>query len=80
MPPKLSAQERVGVALGDEPLDLLEERPPERRAGDEHLPAGLDAHAGVDEELGELTIPGICHAREYIRRTYCFVKSEPCPA
>ena len=48
------------------------------RAGDEHLPAGLHAEARVDEELGELAIPGICH-RANIRRTYCFVKYEPCP-
>ena len=44
--------------------DLLEQRPPERRADDEHLPAGLDADAGVDEQLGELAISRVGHARE----------------
>ena len=46
---------------------------PGTAADDEHLPAGLDADARVDEQLGELTISRVSHC-ENIRRTYCFVK------
>ena len=48
-----------------------------RRPADEHLPAGLHADAGVDEELGESTISRVCHGGEY--KTYVlFCKVKPC--
>ena len=58
---KRDAQERVRVALGDDAHDLLEQRSSRRRAHDEDLPAGLDADARVDEQLGELTISRVGH-------------------
>ena len=71
------AKQRVRIALGDELDDLLDERTRRQRSHDEHLPAGLDADARVDEELGELTISGIRHGEEY--KTYVlFCKVRPC--
>ena len=63
VPAEPDADERIGVALGDDADDLLDERASRRRADDEHLPAGLDVDARVDEELGELTISRVSHAR-----------------
>ena len=75
-PAEPDAEQGVGVPLGDDMDDLFDERAARRRADDEHLPAGLDADARVDEELGELTISGVSHAQQY--KTYvlfCKVRS-----
>jgi len=58
------AQERVRVELADAADDLFEQRTSDGRADDEDLPAGLHSDARVDEELGELTISGVCHGGE----------------
>ena len=72
------AQQRIGVAFRDQPDELLEERAAGWRADDEHLPAGLDADARVDEQLGQLTGPsGQACAGQY--KTYVlFCKVSSC--
>ena len=56
--------------------DLLDQRPSEGRPDDEHLPAGLDVDAGLDEQLGEVVDLAGRSCRGIIKRTYCFVKWE----
>jgi uncharacterized membrane protein YecN with MAPEG domain len=58
---KVRRRSAVRVTLGDDADDLLEQRAARRGAADDHLPAGLNAHAGVDEQLGELAISWIRH-------------------
>ena len=54
-------QERVRAAPRHRPADLLEERPGLRVASDAHLPAGLDAEAVVDDQLGVGAVAWVGH-------------------
>ena len=51
-----NAQQRVCAAPRHRPAHLLEQRPGQRVAGDEHLPAWLDAETIVDDELCVVTV------------------------
>jgi hypothetical protein len=59
---EVGSHECVGAALPDQPRHLVDERPPQRPARDDHLPAGLDPDTGVDEDLRVSLEPGIAHA------------------
>src|SRR5581483_2547721 len=44
-------QERVGALLRDQPGELVQRRPGPRLRADQHLPAGLDVEAALDQQL-----------------------------
>jgi hypothetical protein len=56
---EVDPQQRIGAALPDQLANALDERPCPRSREDEHLPAGLDVHATLDQQPRVLVDAGV---------------------
>ena len=60
-PSNETRKQRVRAAARNRRADLLEQGPGQRIAADEHLPAGLDTEAAVDDQLRVLAVTRVGH-------------------